>query len=421
MTQTTKGLLEKITLGEDSGLELKAVRISADRVTAPRRDSLADELAAFANARGGLCVLGVEDDTRDIVGIPRDKLDIAEGFVRELCHDSIDPPLFVVIQKLLLPSELGDEVPVLTIEVPRSLFVHKSPSGYFHRIGSSKREMQPEFLARLFQQRSQTRLIRFDEQAVPGTVLDDLDEALWSRFRTRRSSTEAREPLLEKLGLARRDDEGELRPSVAGILLATPDPKKHLTNAFIQAVAYRGDSVSPGPGPGPYQLDAADLSGPIDAQVLAALRFVDKNSKTRAFKGAGRVDVPQFDLGAVFEALVNAIAHRDHAIYGSKIRLRMFSDRLELLSPGALTNTMTVEGLSLRQSARNEVLTSLLARCPIPSRADGLQTERTAFMDKRGEGVNIILDRSEALSGRRPSYQVIDDAEVQLTIWAANP
>lgn len=419
MSDTTPVLLEKISLGEDSSLELKELRFSGERVTAPKRDALADELAAFANARGGVLVLGVEDSTREIIGIPRDKLDAVETFVRELCFDSIDPPLVAHIDKRLLPTSLAEEVAVLTIDIPRSLFVHKSPSGYLHRIGSSKREMTPDYLARLFQQRSQARLIRFDEQAVPRANLDDLEESLWARFRTPRSSLEPRDSLLDKLGLARSDDDGTLRPSVAGVLLGCTDPRRFLPNAFIQAVAYRGTTTTPSDGADAYQLDASDISGPIDKQVIDAWNFVDRNMRTRAFKDAGRTDVPEYDSTAVFEALVNAVAHRDYAIHGSKIRLRMFADRLELFSPGPLSNTMTVESLSMRQSARNEVLTSLLARCPVPSDVKGLQTDRTAFMDKRGEGVGIILDRSEALSGRRPEYRVIDDSEVCLTIWAA--
>ena len=82
---------------------------------------------------------------------------------------------------------------------------------------------------------------------------------------------------------------------------------------------------------------------------------------------------------------------------------------------------MTVESLPLLQSARNEVLTSLLARCPIPGSTEPLAAHRTTFMDRRGEGVSLILDRSEALSGKKPSYELIADQEVCLTVWAALP
>lgn len=420
MFDTRMELIEKIKLGEDSFLELKKVRLSGGRVVAPQRESLADELAGFANSRGGVCVLGVDDRMRDVQGISPEMLDRVESFVREICNDSINPPIAASIERLHLPNSAGVELPVIKVDIPRSLFVHKSPGGYFHRVGSSRREMPPEYLARLFQQRSQARIVRFDEQALITHSLDDLSERLWRRFLTPHSASEQLEVFLGKLGMAGRDEAGNWRPTVSGALMAAEEPRRFLPNAFIQAVAYRSDSSTPEDGLSAYQLDAADLSGPLDEQVNAALRFVARNMRTEATKSIGRRDFPQYDLTAVFEALVNAVAHRDYSIYGSKVRLRMYSDRLELFSPGALANTMTVDSLMLRQSARNEVLTSLLARCPVPREISGLHTDRSTMMDKRGEGVSIIMDRTESLAGKRPEYRLIDDEELQLIIPAAS-
>lgn len=409
-------LLDKIRLGEDSYLELKEVRFAGARISAPNRESLADELAAFANSRGGVGVLGVDDRTREIIGIPIDRLDLVEAFVREVCSDSIAPPLSPTIERLRLPSTTGEDLPVIKIEITRSLFVHQSPGGYFHRVGSSKRQMLPDYLARLFQQRSQARLIRFDEQVVLQASLDDLVLGLWQRFAgplTRGS----REDMLVKLGMARQDEEGVTRPTVAGVLMATNDPRKWLPNGFIQAVAYRGKEIRT-EGDTVYQLDAADFTGPLDAQIMAACAFVKKNMRVAASKQEGRKDIPQYDMTAVFEAVVNAAAHRDYSIHGSKIRLRMFADRLELYSPGTVTNTMTVDSLPFRQSTRNETVASLLARCPVPAKEEDLARHRTHMMDKRGEGVPIILEKSHALSGREPVYRLIDDAELLLTIYA---
>jgi len=410
-------LIDKIRLGEDTYLELKEVRFAGERVSAPHRDSLADELAAFANSRGGVCVLGV-DDTREVLGVPLDRLDLLEKFVREICLDSITPPLTPVIERLTLPSTAGEQLPVLKLDVTSSLFVHRSPGGYLHRVGSTKSEMAPDYLARLFQQRSQARIIRFDEQAVPGASLNDLSDALWERFASPRVQ-DAREVLLDKLAMARRDADGTLRPTIAGVLMASSDPRRWLPNAFIQAVAYRGTEVLP-QGDAAYQLDAQDITGPLDAQVLTACHFVRKNMLVSALKNEGRHDLPQYDMTAVFEALVNAVAHRDYSIHGAKIRLRMFADRLELYSPGAIPNTMTVESLPYRQAARNEAITSLLAKCQVPETERAL-SGRSAMMDKRGEGVQIILDQSERLSGRRPVYRLVDDSELLLVIPAAVP
>lgn len=411
-------LLARIRLGEDGALELKELTCSGQRVVTPLRDELADELAALANARGGLLVLGVSDKTREVTGIAPDALDLAERFVSEVCTDSLKPPLAPDIRRVALPVAGGERL-VITVDVPRSLFVHQSPGGYFHRVGSSKRKMAPDFLARLFQQRSQTRLLRFDEQLVASATLDSLDETLWRRFETPRTH-DAREDLLRKLGMAGMDEGGTWRPTVAGVLLATRDPREYLPNAFVQAVAYRGTSAVPQGARDLYQLDARDITGPLDEQVFESCRFVHRNMKVGATKDLGRRDLPQYDLTAVFEAMVNAVAHRDYSVHGSKIRLRLYADRLELYSPGGIANTMGVESLRYRQAARNEAITSLLAKIPVPRGIDWLATDRATLMDRRGEGVGIILERSEALSGQRPEYRLIDEAELLLTIYAAN-
>lgn len=417
MLDSPEELLRRIRLGEDSVLELKEVVFAGERIRGPGRDQLADEIAAFANGRGGVLVLGVDDGSREIVGIPLDRLDAAEQYVSEIVRDAIKPALYPVIERLELPDTGGRPRPVLRIEVPRSLFAHRSPGGYLHRVGSSKRQMEPDYLFRLQQQRSQARLVRFDEQIVPGARVEDLSAPLWERFRTTRTGA-APESLLSNLGMARADDDGALRPTVAGVLLASADPRRWLPNAFIQAVAYRGTRVRPDLSGDPYQLDAADVTGPLDAQVEQACRFVARNMKVAAFKHLGRVDRPQFDMEAVFEALVNAVAHRDYSIYGSKIRLRLFGDRLELHSPGAIPNAISVERLEHLQSSRNEVVTSLLAKCPVPAEIPWLKTDRATLMEKRGEGVRLILENSRGLSGREPEYREIDEAALMLTIFA---
>ena len=317
-----------IQLGESTFLELKEVRFAGGKVRGPHREDLADEIAAFANARGGVCLLGVTGE-REVVGVPVNRTTAVVALAREICTDSLEPPLNAVIDSVWLPAETGEELAVVRIDVPRSLFVHRSPGGYLHRVGDAKRPMSPDCLSRLFQQRSQTRLIRFDEQIVPGARVDDLSPALWERFRTSRTGA-APERLLSNLRMAREDDDGALRPTVAGVLLTSADPRPWLPNAFVQAVAYRGTRIRPDLSGDPYQLDAADLTGPLDVQVEQACRFVARNMKVAAFKHLGRVDRPQFDMEAVFEAVVNAVAHRDYSIYGSKIRLRLFDDRLEL-------------------------------------------------------------------------------------------
>ena len=410
MFDSQEELLQKIRLGEDTSLELKTVRFRGNRVSEPRRDDLADELAAIANTHACVIILGVDDKTNEIDGIPADRLETVERYVYEICNESIKPPLHFRSFRLQLPDSVGTLQPVLKVEISRSLFVHESPGGYFHRQGSSKRKMPPDYLARLFQQRSQARLIRFDEQPIPQTSITDLAESLWSKFTTR--SQESSEIVLLKRNLLSKEESGDVRASVAGILMCSAHPEIFLPNAFIEAVRYRGTQQDSN-----YQIDAQRIRGPLDEQIKQAGAFLKRNQALTAKKEPQRVEIPQFSEKAVFEAVVNAVAHRDYSVSGSKIRFFMFDDRLEIYSPGSLPNTVTIDNIALRQATRNELITSLLAESPVAETVGDVG--RIFYMEKRGDGVPIILNESEKLSGKKPVYRLIDDSELLLTIFSA--
>ena len=411
MFQDNSALLKQISLGEDTTLELKTIHYHNNKIVGPHRNSLSDELAAMANTYTGVILLGVDDKTKNICGIPKSQLDHVETWVRDICNDLIEPPLNCFIHKIILYDNTVEKY-LIRLDIPRSLFVHQSASGYFYRIGSSKRRMKPDFLARLFQQRSQTRLIRFDEQSVINAELDDLNPKLWKRFKTALSS-EDEQAFLTKIKMISPDDQQQhFHPTVTGILMATDSPETFMTNAFIQAVCYRGTERHVA-----FQLDAQDITGPLDIQIKEACTFVHRNTRVFAIKAPYRIETPQFSMNVIFEAIVNAVAHRDYSIYGAKIRLHVFYDRVEIFSPGTIPNSMTIDSLSERQSTRNELLTSLLARCPMNFNAQG--SHRRFLMDKRGDGVPIILSESKTLSGKTPIYQIFDHSELKLTIFAA--
>ena len=410
-------LLENLQFGEDSNLELKEVRLAGGKIRSPRQLDLADELAAFANSQGGVLLLGVQDKTREVIGIPLNRLETVEMLILQACEDSIEPSLAPIIERLTLPDNTGVERAVIRIDIRRSLFVHHSGGRYFHRVGSSKRLMSPEYLQWLFQQRSQSRLIRFDETQVSTATLDDLQENLWRRFCSPYLSEVARH-LLPKLAMVSQDDEGLYRPTIAGILMASRNPEHYLPSAFIQAVAYQGSRIAR-QTEAAYQRDSRDIKGNLDHQIFEACDFVRKNMRVaiRKTSTGGREDLPQFDMIAVFEAVTNAVAHRDYSMSGSKVRLRIYDDRLEIFSPGLLPGTMTPESLPYRQVSRNEAITSLFARCPVERHS--FESHRTHIMAKRGQGVPLILSRSKKLSGKTPSYRLFDESELMLTIFAA--
>ncbi|HJW57563.1 MAG TPA: RNA-binding domain-containing protein, partial [Burkholderiaceae bacterium] len=316
-TELVRELIYQIRLGEDSAYEFKAIVMKGDKVAEPQRDSVADELAAFANGNGGMLILGVNDKTREVEGIPRESLDKVDQWLTNMATVAIAPPLSMETRLVEIPDHQGNPKAVVWVRVAKSLFVHRSPHGYFHRVGSSKREMSPELLARLFQQRSMARLIRFDEQLVPHAGIEAIDPELKARF-LRGDLPEAMQ--LKKLYLIADDENRDTRLTVTGVLLLTRRPADFLSSAVVQCVAYAGTERN-----AEYQVDAQDCGGPVDQQIQQAFQFVKRNMRVEAVKRPGRIDIPQFDLGAVYEALVNSVAHRDYAMYGARIRVHLFA------------------------------------------------------------------------------------------------
>ena len=243
---------------------------------------------------------------------------------------------------------------------------------------------------------------------MPGTRPADIDETLARRFVGEEADFDQ---TVRKMRLVTEDGDGAEHLTVASALVATPNPQQWLPHAFIRAVLYAGDQRR-----ADLQIVAEDIVGPLDAQVRAAVGFVRRNMRIGAVKRLGRMDIPQYSERAVFEAVVNAVAHRDYSMAGSHIRLQMFPERLELYVPGGLLNTMTPDSLHLRQVARNHLIVSLLARCAAPH---GMHRE--TLMDRRGLGVPVIIEETCALSGQRATYELLDESELRLVLPAAKP
>ena len=177
------------------------------------------------------------------------------------------------------------------------------------------------------------------------------------------------------------------------------------------ATHYRGADRATG------QADAQTITGPLDRQIAHAMAFARRNMRVSARKEPARVDMPEYSDRAIFEALVNAVAHRDYSIRGSRIRLSMFNDRLEIQSPGGLPNALTVDDLSHRQGTRNGLLASLLSR--VSTAGVKGAGERSFMMAPRGGGVPIIIRETEALSRRPAEFRLIDDADLCVVLPAA--
>ena len=402
-----KKLWQQINLGEDSGFELKEVAFRGSKVSAPPRDSLADEIAAFGNGSGGRLILGVTDKRQPQSILPP-QLDILIAFIREICSESIKPALEYKVFRIPIEKNDGG---VLLVEIPESYTIHRSPGGYFRRRGDSKRVMEIDEVNQVLRLRGQSDANSFDTQIVRDTGINTLQQDLWLKYVTSRK-LDAYEVELRKLKFLKYDSDGNLRATVGGVLLVTDDPREWFPNAWIQAVCYRGNQFN-----ADNQIDARDITGPLDEQIRGAVRFVLANMRVAAYKDPARTDVPQFSMRAVFEAIVNAVVHRDYTVRGSRIRLFMFENRLELYSPGGLCNSMTTDELRISQFTRNELLASRLGQCRIGDlRGSG---GRNYFIEERGEGVPVIEDETFALSGQPARIELIGTRELLVILPAA--
>lgn len=406
MSHSDEDIKRQIRLGEDSHWEFKEIVFAGDKPKMPSRDDLADELAAFANTDGGVILCGVTD-IGEVQGMSREQMDELERLLTEVCTDKIKP----AIHPNILRKEIEEDKPFLLVEVSQGYALHDSPRGSYHRVGSTKRKMTSDERLRLAQRRGQSRFLWYDKQSVHGTGSGSLDKSLWESLLSAEGAADP-ELALEKMGLLTNDENGVIRATVAGVLLCTRSPEEWLPNAYIAATCYQGKDRATG------QLDAQTITGPLNRQIADAVAFVVRNMRVGAFKNPARTDLPQYSEKALFEAIVNAVAHRDYSIQSSKIRLSMFSDRIEIISPGNLPNNLTIDSMYIRQSTRNEALTSMLGRMSVENiHGSG---DRQFFMERRGDGVPIIRRETEALSGKLPKYELIDGSDLILTIPAAD-
>ena len=404
MAYTDDQIRCQLRLGEDNAWEFKSVEFRNNELARHQRDGWADEIAAFANARGGILLLGVTD-AGEVPGMSRDQLDALDRLVMEICTNSIKPTIRIEAYRREL-----DGRSFLLVSIPEGDAQYDSPGGSFVRVGSAKQPMAPDERMRLAQRRGQARFISFDEQTMAGTGFATLDERLWKPLLSAEGLADPQLGL-EKLGLLATDEHGAVQATVAGVLTCTQQPEQFLRGAGIAAVGYRGTDRASG------QADAQEISGPINQQITQALAFAERNMRVGARKAPARENLPEYSTRAIHEGLVNAVVHRDYSIRGSRIRLSIFSDRLELCSPGSLPNSLTIESMMERQSTRNEVLTSILGRMHVGG-IDGAGG-RQYFMERRGDGVPIIHRETRELSGKDPQFRLIDESELCLTIPAA--
>lgn len=322
--------LRKLILrGEDSTLEFKAKAKIEDI------HDLAAEYVAFLNKRGGIILLGVGDDG-NIEGFASTEIEKCNRALRSLAKDAIEPSVIMDTTNVLTSSGI---VIVLTIDegIDKPYQTRKG-SAFYIRSGDEKRHVSHrDELRRLFQVGSH---VYAEKQAVRGTRLDEIDFNRYREFYKATHQMDApqdEEVLITQMRALNLIDESEL--TLAGCLLFTKDPQISLPQFSIKAVWIRGNELSSN-----EFVDDRQISGPLSVMYHQAVDFLGAWNQRRqrageSYNSKGEAIVPP----AVFEELLtNALIHRDYFIPDS-IKVFIFDDRIEIISPGTLPNSLTVE------------------------------------------------------------------------------
>jgi ATP-dependent DNA helicase RecG len=332
----------------------------------PESRKLAVLVTALYNSRGGKIVLGVTDKTRHLVGVKEPQKAEHEfvQVIRHWCRLDEEPKIeFVKCQGkdfVVVHCPKGKDTPyfVMGERIPMV------------RIGSSNMPANKEEIARLYREGSSRSQ---DIYPVENASINDLDlEKIKEYFKESRLTKQLKGKhfydLLEKENLV-IEEEGKHAPTIAGIVLFGKHPSLEMPCTTIRADRYKGLDVS-------IWIDRADIEGNAFSLIADVEKFMLKNIRTAHIPNGFRTQIrTEYPIGALKEAIINAVVHRDYH-GGESILLRMFDDRIEIWNPGGLLRPLTIEQLkelTYKPKSRNETIASVFSR--------------KNLMDKRGTGV----------------------------------
>ena len=400
-------LLELLLNGENSGLEFKRDDIRPQR--------LAGEIVALLNLEGGHILLGVEDDTT-ASGLTREPKE-AEEWVMQIARDHIQPAVIPYWETIELDEGIVIGVVSLPSDAPDKPYKAKSGASWVTRIrvGTTTRDASREEEERLYQQSGR---LRYGLKPVLGTTPHDLDvrrlRDYFVRVRGedsfRVSDADQFERLLFNLELVTMST-GYTSATVDGLLLFGENLDRFLPQSGIRAICYQGTEPD-------YAVRAdEDIRGPLTPLggssdltvepgiVDRAWDFVRRNTVSSArLEGAQRHERWEYPEEVLREVLVNALVHRDYSIAGTDVMLSIFSDRLEIQSPGRLPNTVTVEGMrSGMRYARNQTLVNVM--------------RDYGYVDARGMGIRIkVIPLMHANNGTDPDL-IEEENRFTVRLW----
>jgi ATP-dependent DNA helicase RecG len=333
-----------VSAPEDQWLERKSARVH------PRE--VAEVLVGFANAEGGLLVIGVHNGEIEGVG------GHDENGWRQAARDFADPPVRHTFELIASTNVRGDPDAIAVLEVEASDQVHRTKAGdVFLRVGDENRRLREFEVRELDYDKGQTV---FDGRPVAGASRRDLDERLVAEYLRRLQTESPTEDVLVARGLLTESNR-ELVPTVAGILLFSGSPQRFLPEAWVRVLEYRGPERRTGERANVVSDERFD--GPIPAQVEAVRAHLRRIIPTFTRLGSeGRFEPrPAIPEHAWQEAVVNAVLHRSYSMMGDHIRIELFSDRLEVESPGRLPGLVRIETIRTTRFARNPRIARAMA------------------------------------------------------------
>ncbi|HIE00220.1 MAG TPA: transcriptional regulator [Thiotrichaceae bacterium] len=363
----------KLPETENQYIEFKAQQVSPS--------VMAEEIVAFANAEGGEIWLGVEDD-RKVAGLSR----CYEEDVMNIGRMGVMPPIILGYQEYVFDGQR-----VARIIVPKGVDrpYYTSKNRYYIRVGSTKRIASREELIRLFQA---SGLFHYDIIELQLASESDLNYSEISDYFTRYQIDFTTESESEKRRLLQASDVlgKQAHPTVGGLLIFGIAPERFLPQAGIAFAHFKGSEINAD------LLDKKNFGGNLPRQVDNTLAAIKANLPIAStLQGTKRVESPHYSDKVFRELLVNACVHRNYSITGSQIRVFLFEDRIEFISPGRLPNTVTVEKLIVGTSyARNPLLVRFM--------------ENLGYMDKLGRGLPMVYREAKML-GR--NIEFIDEGE----------
>lgn len=341
----TSELLAIIARDEDGGHQFKANVTNAK--------SLAQEMVAFSNSKGGMILIGVTGN-RQIAGLTADDMARLNQLVSNAASQLVRPPINPQTENVALPEGL-----VMVVTIPAGIskpYMDGDGVVFVKSAGDKRRVTAREELQRMFQSAA---LVHADVVPVVGTSLADLDRDYFNDFMRRVFAESIEEQdvslpqLLENMNLMQA---GVL--NLTGMLLFGREPRFRLPIYIVKAVAFSGYEIESS-----EYLDSQDITGKIADTFQRTLSFILSNLRhvqgKQNFNSVGELEIPRI----VFEELLaNALIHRDYFV-SAPVRVLIFPDRIEIISPGHLPNNLTIANIKRGNSnIRNPVLASYATR-----------------------------------------------------------